>query len=156
MAVRYWIVKSEPEVFSISDLEKSPDKTTYWDGVRNYQARNYLRDEMKLGDPVLFYHSNCETPAIVGLCKVVSEGYADFTALDHKNPHFDTKSTKENPIWYMVDIQLEKKFSTPVKLNGIRGNKLLWNMKLIQPGNRLSVMPLEKNEYEEIISMSLL
>jgi len=155
MPVRYWLVKSEPEVFSIADLEKSPGKKTYWDGVRNYQARNYLRDDMKTGDPVLFYHSGCEVTGIVGLCEVVKEGYPDFTALDPKSGHYDPKSTKENPIWYMVDIKLVKIFPHQITLADIRQNKLLWNMKLIQPGNRLSVVPVEGKEYEEIISMSL-
>lgn len=154
MADKYWLIKSEPESFSITDLEKSKNKTTCWDGVRNYQARNYMRDEMKIGDAVLFYHSSTDSPAVVGVCQVVKEGYPDPTAFDPKDKHYDPKSKKENPAWMMVDIKLVKRFSKPVTLSNIKVNKKLWNMKLVQPGNRLSVMPVEKEEYEEIISMS--
>lgn len=156
MAVKYWLVKSEPEIFSITDLEKAKNKTTCWSGVRNYQARNYMRDEMKLGDPVLFYHSNTDAPAVVGVCEVVNEGYPDYTAFDPKDRHYDPKSKKEDPIWMMVDIQLVKKFSRPVTLTEIRTKRSLCNLPLVQMGNRLSVMPVGKDEYEEIISLSLL
>jgi len=154
--MKYWLVKSEPEIFSINDLEKSKNKTTCWDGVRNYQARNYMRDEMKIGDPVLFYHSNCEVPAVVGVCEVVKEGYPDFTAFDPKDVHYDPKSKKEEPTWVMADIKLVKKFSKPVTLNEIKSKRSLCKIPLVQMGNRLSVMPVGKEEYEEIISMSLL
>jgi predicted RNA-binding protein with PUA-like domain len=154
MADRYWLVKSEPVTFSIDDLEKSKDKTTCWDGVRNYQARNFLRNEMKNGDLVLFYHSNTEIPAAVGVCRVVKEGYPDSTAFDKKSAHYDPKSKKENPAWFMVDIKLEKKFTHPVPLNDIKLNMKLKGMKLVQPGNRLSVMPVDKAEFEEILLMS--
>lgn len=154
MADRYWLVKSEPGVFAIDDLEKSKDKTTCWDGVRNYQARNYMRDEMKIGDPVLFYHSNTEIPAVTGVCRVVKEGYPDHTAFDKKDAHYDPKSRKEKPTWFMVDIKLVKKFKKPVSLIDIKLNKKLKGMKLVQPGNRLSVMPVDKAEYEEILLMS--
>lgn len=156
MVKRYWLVKSEPEIFSIYDLDKSKDKTTCWDGVRNYQARNYLRDEMKIGDPVLFYHSNTETPAVVGVCEIVKEGYPDYKAFDPKEKYFDPKSKKENPTWMMVDIKLIKIFNRPITLTEIRGKKSLCKMRLVQTGIRLSVIPVEKEEYEEIISMSLL
>ncbi|MDP2303377.1 MAG: EVE domain-containing protein [Ignavibacteria bacterium] len=154
MNKKYWLVKSEPDVFSIDDLQKSLKQTTYWDGVRNYQARNTLRDEMKKGDAVLFYHSNTEPLAIVGVCEVVKEGYPDFTAFDPDNDHFDPKSKSDNPAWFMVDIKFLNKFNKPVTLEIIRRNPKLQNMKLIQRGNRLSVMPVTKEEFDEIIKLS--
>lgn len=154
MSKKYWLVKSEPEVFSIINLQNQKDQTTHWDGVRNYQARNYLRDEMKMGDRVLFYHSNAEPLAIVGVCEVVKEGYPDFTAFDPKDNHFDPKSKKENPTWYMVDLKLNEIFKYPITLEQIKSNKKLQDMKLIQRGNRLSVMPITKDEFNEIIRMS--
>ena len=152
--MKYWLVKSEPEVFSIDDLSKSKNKTTYWDGVRNYQARNFIRDEMKLGDKVLFYHSNTEPNAVVGICEVVKEAYPDFTAFDPKDIHYDPKSKKESPAWFMVDLKFEEKFFKPVTLQEIKTNKKLQKMRLVQPGNRLSVMPVEKEEFDEIVKLS--
>jgi predicted RNA-binding protein with PUA-like domain len=151
--MKYWLVKSEPDVFSIDDLAKSKNQTTYWDGVRNYQARNYMRDEIKKGDKVIFYHSNTKPPAAVGVCEVVKEGYPDFTAFDPDDKHYDPKSKKENPAWYMVDIKLIKKFPKAVTLDEIKQNPKLKNMKLVQRGNRLSVMPVTKEEYDEIVRM---
>lgn len=153
MGVKYWLVKSEPSVFSIDDLAKSKNKTTYWDGVRNYQARNFMRDDMEKGDYVLFYHSNTEPNAVVGVCKVVKEGYPDFTAFDPNDKHFDPKSKEENPTWIMVDIKLVKKFKTPATLAEIKENSKLQAMKLVQRGNRLSVMPVAKKEFNEILKM---
>jgi predicted RNA-binding protein with PUA-like domain len=153
MAVKHWLVKSEPLVFSIDDLAKSKNRTTYWDGVRNYQARNFMRDDMKKGDYVLFYHSNAEPNAVVGVCKVVKEGYPDFTAFDPEDKHFDPKSKQDAPTWIMVDIQLVKKFKTPVTLADIKENSKLQEMKLVQRGNRLSVMPVSKKEFSEILKM---
>ena len=152
--MKYWLIKSEPEVFSISHLEKCKDQTTYWDGVRNYQARNYIRDEMKKGDLVLFYHSNSEPNAVVGICEVVKEAYPDFTAFDPENIHFDPKSKKDNPSWMMVDIKLKTIFTNVVTLEKIKSDRKLSKMKLVQPGNRLSVMPVEKEEFEEIVLLS--
>ena len=153
MAKKYWLVKSEPTAFSIDDLAKSKNKTTYWDGVRNYQARNFMRDEMKLGDLVLYYHSNAEPNAVVGVCEIVKEGYPDFTAFDPDDKHFDPKSKKENPAWIMVDIKLITKFKTPVTLTEMKSNSKLTEMRLVQRGNRLSVMPVNKKEFDEIIKM---
>ena len=153
MATKYWLVKSEPSAFSIDDLAKSKNKTTYWDGVRNYQARNFMRDDMKKGDYVLFYHSNAEPNAVVGVCKVVKEGYPDFTAFDPEDKHFDPKSKQDSPTWIMVDIQLLKKFKAPVTLADIKENSKLQEMKLVQRGNRLSVMPVAKKEFNEIIKL---
>ena len=147
-------MKSEPSVFSIDDLAKEPKKTAYWDGVRNYQARNFMRDEMKKGDLVLFYHSNTEPPCVVGVCEVVKEGYPDFTAFDPESKYYDPKSSDEKPRWFMVDVKLKKKFKKPVTLAEIKKNKKLQNMRLVQKGNRLSVMPVEKKEFDEIVKMS--
>lgn len=147
----YWLIKSEPDVYSIDDLEK--DKKTYWDGVRNYQARNFMRDEMKKGDQVIFYHSNTEPPAAVGICEVVKEGYPDFTAFDPDDKHYDPKSKEDNPTWIMVDVKFVKKFNKPVPIPDMKENAKLKNMKLVQRGNRLSVMPLTKTEFDEIIKM---
>jgi predicted RNA-binding protein with PUA-like domain len=149
---KYWLMKSEPGVFSIDDLMKSPDKTTCWDGVRNYQARNFMRDEMKTGDLILFYHSG-KTPSVVGIARVVKEGYPDDTAWNNQHDHFDSKSTPENPIWYRVDIQFEKKFSKPLELKELRKINGLENMMLLKKGMRLSVQPLTKEEFEIIASL---
>jgi predicted RNA-binding protein with PUA-like domain len=153
MPTKYWLIKSEPEVFSIDDLAKTKNQTTYWDGVRNYQARNYIRDEMRIGDKVIFYHSNSEPPAAAGICEVVKEGYPDFTAFDPKDIHYDPKSKKDSPTWFMFDVKFEKKFSKPVSIGEIKTNKKLQKMKLVQSGNRLSVMPVTKDEFEEIVKL---
>lgn len=154
MAIKYWLVKSEPSEFSIDDLNKSKNKTTHWDGVRNYQARNFMRDDMKLGDYVLYYHSNADPNIVAGVCKIVKEGYPDFTAFDPDDKHYDPKSKKDNPTWIMVDIKLVKKFKTPITLAEIKENKKLQDMRLVQRGNRLSVMPVAKKEFNEILKMA--
>jgi predicted RNA-binding protein with PUA-like domain len=151
---KFWLIKSEPSEFSIDDLEKSKNQTAYWDGVRNYQTRNFIRDEMKVGDKVLFYHSNTEPNAVVGVCEVVREAYPDHTQFDPKNAHYDPKADKKNPAWFMVDIKLIKKFKKPVTLEEIKANPKLAKMRLVQRGNRLSVMPVTKEEFEEILIMS--
>jgi len=153
MPAKYWLFKSEPNTFSIDDLSKAKKQTTYWDGVRNYQARNFIRDEMKTGDKVLFYHSNAEPNAVVGICEVVKEAYPDFTAFDPKDVHYDPKSKKDSPTWFMVDIKFVKKFKKEVTLQEIKANKKLQKMRLVQTGNRLSVMPVTKDEFEEIVKM---
>ncbi len=153
MAKKYWLVKSEPESFSIDDLAKSKNKTTFWDGVRNYQARNFMRDDMQKGDGVLFYHSNSEPNAIVGVCQIVKEGYADHTQFNPDDKHFFASADPGNPVWYMVDIKLVKKLKNPVTLHDIKNNPKLKNMRLVQKGNRLSVMPVTKPEFDEILKM---
>jgi predicted RNA-binding protein with PUA-like domain len=150
---KYWLVKSEPDVFSIKDLKKSKNQTTYWDGVRNYQARNYLRDEMKKGDQVLFYQSNSDLLAVVGICEVVKEGYPDHTQFDPDHDHYDPKADPKNPTWMMVDVKFVKEFKNTVTLDAIKSNPKLKNMKLIARGNRLSVMPVSKEEFDEIEKM---
>jgi len=151
--MKYWLFKSEPEVFSLKDLKNSKNQITCWDGVRNYQARNFIRDDMKLGDKILFYHSSTDIPAVVGLCKIVKVAYPDFTAFDPENIHYDSKSKKDIPTWFMVDIKFEKELSRAVTLTMIKEDQKLKNMKLIQRGNRLSVMPVTKEEFEEIVNI---
>lgn len=147
MPRRYWLVKSEPDVFSFDDLLASPRRTTHWDGVRNYQARNTLRDEMKKGDLVLFYHSSTDPMAVVGVAEVAREGYPDHTAFDAKDPHYDPKSKREAPTWYMVDLKALRKFARPVTLAELRGTKGLEKMTLLQKGSRLSVQPVSEAEF---------
>jgi predicted RNA-binding protein with PUA-like domain len=153
MAKKYWLVKSEPDVFSIDDLKKSKNQTTHWDGVRNYQARNFMRDEMKKGDQVLFYYSNSDPNAVAGVCEIVKDGYADHTQFDPDNKHYFPSADPANPIWYMVDIKFLSKFKNLVTLQEIKSNPKLKNMRLVQKGNRLSVMPVEKPEFDEIVRM---
>ncbi len=145
---RHWLVKSEPDTFSFDDLLASPKRTTQWDGVRNYAARNNLRD-MKSGDRVLFYHSGTE-PAVVGVAEVVREAYPDPTALDPKDPHFDPKSNPESPSWFMVDIKAVEKLPHPVSLADIKATKSLEKMALIRLG-RLSVQPVTPGEFEIVV-----
>lgn len=147
----YWLVKTEPSAYSIDDWEKEKDKTTYWDGVRNYQARNTLRDLMKLGDEVLIYHSNAEPPEIVGVAKVVREGYPDFTALDADHPHYDPDSSEENPRWFMVDLKLTKRFTKRLSLSQAKAMTELAGMELLRKGSRLSVQPVKADEFQTII-----
>jgi predicted RNA-binding protein with PUA-like domain len=149
---RYWLVKSEPEVFSFDDLMARPDRTTHWDGVRNYTARNFLRDGMKLGDEVLFYHSNAEPPAIVGVCEVVREGYPDPTALDPGDPHFDKASDPSDPKWFMVDLRAVRPLPRPLSLPELKGRKELAGMALLRIG-RLSVSPVRTEEWKVIMGL---
>ncbi|AFG37801.1 EVE domain-containing protein [Spirochaeta africana] len=149
----YWLVKSEPDTFSIQDLAGMPDQTEHWDGVRNYQARNFMRDEMRKGDKVLFYHSNTKPPGVVGVCSVVREGYPDHTAWDPESTYFDPKSSPENPRWFMVDIQLQEVLPQYVSLDAMKQNPALEGMRLLQKGNRLSVLPVQEREFREILRM---
>lgn len=150
--MNYWLMKTEPDVFSIDDLKKN--KKTSWEGVRNYQARNFMRDQMKLGDQVLIYHSSCKVPAVAGVAKVIKEAHPDPSSWDKKSPYFDPKSSKENPRWFMVDLAFVKKFSQVISLSEIKKEKSLAQMKLVQKGNRLSIMPLTQKEFKKILSMS--
>ena len=152
--MKYWLLKTEPESFSIQDLQNAPKQTTFWDGVRNYQARNTLRDDMKLGDRVLFYHSNADPPAIVGTARVVKEGYPDYTAWDENNHHYDPGSTPENPRWYMVDIQFEQSFDQPLGLDELRKVKSLAKMELLRKGSRLSVQPVTAAEFKQVLKLA--
>ena len=150
---KYWLMKTEPNTYSIHDLAKEKKKTTHWDGVRNYQARNFMRDEMQVGDGVLVYHSNAKPPAVVGIATVVQEGYPDFTAWDKNDKHYDPKSLKENPRWFMVDIQLEEIFATPIGLDELRDVKALQEMVLLNR-SRLSVQPVRKQEFDTIVKLA--
>jgi predicted RNA-binding protein with PUA-like domain len=151
---KYWLVKTEPESFSIDDLAASPGQTTFWSGVRNYQARNFLRDEMRLGEQVLFYHSNADPPAVVGVAEVVREGYPDHTAWDEADDHFDPKSTPEKPVWFMVDLKFVQKFPRPLSLAELREVPALANMELLRTGSRLSVQPVTKSEFEAVLKLA--
>ncbi len=154
MTVNYWLFKSEPPVFSIDDLASSPNQTTHWDGVRNYQARNYLRDSIKLNDMVFFYHSNSDPSGIAGIAYVTKIGYPDFTALDVNNHHHDPKSTVDNPIWYMVDVKFKEKFKSIISLQTLKNYPELENMVLLQKGSRLSIQPVAKQEWDFILKIA--
>ena len=150
---RYWLVKSEPEVFSFDDLMKAPKKTTVWDGIRNFAARNFLRDGMKRGDLVFFYHSMGKPQAIVGICEVVREGYPDPTALDAKHPGYDARSDPTAPSWYAVDLRGVEALPRPVTLAEIKARPELAEMALVRIG-RLSVTPVTAREWETVLAMA--
>ena len=150
---RYWLVKSEPSVFSFDDLLRAPNCTTPWDGVRNFAARNFLRDGMKVGDRVFFYHSMADPQAIAGICEVVRESYPDFTATDQKHAHFDPSSNPDAPTWFMVDVRAVAQFTRPVTLPEIKARKKLADMALLRIG-RLSVTPVRPAEWETIVEMA--
>lgn len=149
----FWLMKSEPGAFSIQDLRKTPGQTTCWDGVRNYQARNYMR-AMKVGDQVLFYHSNADPPSVVGVAEVVREAYPDPTAFDPKDKHFDPKSRPDKPLWDMVDIRLVQVFAGPLPLDRLRQEPALKGMELLRKGSRLSVQPVRRQEWEVILKLA--
>ena len=142
----YWLFKSEPNCFSIDDLERVG--TEPWDGIRNYQARNMLRDDVKMGDKVLFYHSSCAEPGVVGVCEVVRESYPDHTAFDPDSEHPDPKSDPENPRWFMVDVKFEAKFKNPLSLKQMKEMSEFSGMRLLARGNRLSLFPVEKAHFD--------
>ncbi|HUF29594.1 MAG TPA: EVE domain-containing protein [Gemmatimonadaceae bacterium] len=151
---RHWLVKSEPETFSWSDLWKAPRRTTGWDGVRNYQARNMLRDEMKKGDLVFFYHSSTDPNAIVGICEIVRDGYPDPTQFDPASKYFDPKSDADAPRWFMVDLRAREPLPRPVTLAELRGARGLERMTLLQKGSRLSVQPVSASEWKTILAIA--
>jgi predicted RNA-binding protein with PUA-like domain len=152
--MNYWLIKSEPDAYSIDDLKNAPAKRTHWDGVRNYQARNFMRDDMEKGDRVFFYHSNCETPGIVGLAEVASTAYPDHTAFDPNDHHFDAKSDPDNPRWMMVDVRYKRKTKRLLSLAELKQyEKKLEGFALIRRGNRLSVMPVTKKHFDFILSL---
>lgn len=152
--MKYWLMKSEPDTFSIEDLKKCPKRTEHWDGVRNYQARNYMRDQMKLGDLILFYHSSCKNIGIAGLAKVVKESYPDHTQFDHKSKYYDPKATLEKPRWFMVDVKWVCSFKEIITLDLLKKSAQLKQMHLVQKGSRLSIQPVTKKEYEFILSLT--
>ncbi len=151
--MNYWLMKSEPDVFGLNDLYSKPNRTEHWDGVRNYQARNMMRDAMKLGDQVFFYHSNCDQPGIVGIMEVVKEGYPDFTAFDPDDSHFDPKSDPAQPRWIMVDVKYVRTLSRTITLKELKSLPELTGMVLLRRGNRLSIMPVSEEEWRYINSL---
>jgi predicted RNA-binding protein with PUA-like domain len=146
VAKKYWLIKSEPEAYSIDDLQK--DGQTCWDGVRNYQARNFMRDEMKIGDQVLYYHSNAKPPGVIGVARVCKESYPDDTAWDAKDKHFDPKTKKDDPTWFMVDVEFEEKFADVVSLDELKSHAELEGMLVTRRGQRLSIQPVEAEHFQ--------
>jgi predicted RNA-binding protein with PUA-like domain len=149
--MRYWLMKSEPDAYSIDDLAK--DKTTNWNGVRNYQARNFMRDQMALGDPVFYYHSNCDEPGIVGIAEVSKLAYPDPSQFDRKSKYYDPESCRDEPRWLNVDIRFVKKIG-PIELAELRRHKELAGMRILQRGNRLSITPVDPAEWKFILRLS--
>ena len=150
--MRYWLMKSEPDEFSIDDLESAPDKSVAWYGVRNYQARNFMRDQMKTGDQVFFYHSSCPEPGIAGLATVSRQAYPDATQFEKKGKYFDAKATPETPRWFNVDVKFRKK-TRLIGLGELRAHPDLARMRILQRGNRLSVTPVDPVEWDFILRL---
>ncbi len=151
--MNHWLFKSEPNAFSITDLKNMPGKTEHWDGVRNYQARNFMMNDMKKGDLAFFYHSNCKTPGIVGLVSITKEAYPDFTAQDSTSPYHDPKSTEDNPRWYMVDVKLIRELKRTISLTELKSQKKLTEFPLVRKGNRLSIMPVTDKDWNFILAL---
>ena len=149
--MQFWLIKSEPETYSIDDLKEF--QTDHWDGIRNYQVRNFFRDQMKIGDKAFFYHSNCKEPGIVGLMEIASEAYPDHTAFNSKEKYFDAKSDPENPRWLMLDVIYIRHTKRNITLSELRDHSSLKEMRLLQKGNRLSVIPMTKKEWDYILGL---
>jgi len=148
---QYWLMKSEPGAYSIDDLKK--DKKTYWNSVRNYQARNFMRDQMQVGDLVLFYHSNADPAGVAGIARVCKKGYPDFTAQDVRDKYYDLKATTDNPIWFMVDVQFVKNFKNLIPLEALKNNPKLSDMMVVKRGMRLSIQPVTEKQFNIVIEM---
>ncbi len=151
--MKYWLFKSEPNAFSIDDLNKRPKKIEHWDGVRNYQVRNLLRDEIHVGDQAFFYHSSCTPPGIVGIIEITESSYPDFTAWDPESKHYDPKSSRENPRWFMVDVRFVKKFPRMITLDMLKKHPILKKMQVTRRGNRLSITPVTKEEWKAVLNL---
>lgn len=153
--MRHWLMKTEPGTFGLEQLAASPRRTTAWDGVRNFQARNMLRDEMRKGDQAFLYHSSCEVPGIVSIMRIVKEGYPDPTAFERKHHHYDPDSDPADPRWFMVDVQLERRLARTITLAELRSHsaKQLKGMQLLRPGNRLSITPVSEAHWNFILSL---
>lgn len=151
----YWLMKSEPDAFGLDDLASRPDRTEPWDGVRNYQARNMMRDQMRVGDQVLFYHSNCKVPGVVGIAEIVREGYPDHTAFDPEAKYYDPKSDPDKPCWYMVDLRYVRHLTRTIALTELKqhADEALADFALVRRGNRLSVMPVTPEQWDFILSL---
>ena len=153
--MKYWLMKSEPTTFGIDDLAKAPRRRSHWDGVRNYQVRNMLRDELKKGDLAFFYHSSCDVPGIYGIARVVREGYPDPTAFEPRHAHYDPKSDPAAPTWYMVDIELVRRFATPVTLEKLKANaRTLGDLVILKRGNRLSITPVTATQWRKVLALA--
>ncbi|MDE2195988.1 MAG: EVE domain-containing protein [Gammaproteobacteria bacterium] len=152
--MHYWLMKSEPAVFGIDDLASRPRQTASWDGIRNYQVRNMLRDQMHKGDLAFFYHSSCAPPGIAGIMKISRAGHVDTTAFEPKSPHFDARSTPGQPLWYMVDVTLVKRFGQPVTLTELRRHATLREMFILRRGNRLSITPVTTKQWQYILKLA--
>lgn len=152
--MNYWLIKSEPDAFSIDDLKNAPKQTEHWDGIRNYQARNFIRDDMQKGDLAFFYHSNCKTPGIVGICEIVSDAYPDHTQFDPNSRYFDSGSTPDNPRWLMRDVKYRRMTKRLVSLTELKGYVgQLDGFPLVRRGNRLSIMPVSREHWDFILSL---
>lgn len=151
--MRYWLMKSEPDVYGFAHLQAEPDQTAYWDGVRNYQARNLLRDEIKAGDRVLFYHSRTKPPHVVGVAEVTRSGYPDPTQFDPEEKYFDPKSDPDNPRWYVVDVKAVAPLKQIVPLADLKANPALEGMLVTRKGQRLSVQPVDEAHFDEVVRM---
>lgn len=151
--MKYWLMKSEPSTFSIDDLINKPNQIFQWDGVRNYQARNMMRDDMQIGDQLFFYHSNCKPPGIVGIATICKTSYPDHTAFDPESPYYDPKSHPDKPRWFMVDVKFKRKFREIISLDQIKAQPEMADFKLIQRGNRLSILPVNQKEWDLLLSL---
>ena len=152
--MRYWLMKSEPDVFGIEHLAKAPKRTASWDGVRNYQVRNLLRDEIKLGDLALFYHSSCPQPGVAGVMEVSSAAHPDLTQFDRKSEYHDPKATRENPRWYAVDVTFKERFKNTVLLQELRDSAALRTLQILRRGNRLSITPVTSAEWNAVLKLA--
>ena len=152
--MNYWLMKSEPDVYSIHHLAAEADQTDYWDGIRNYQVRNFIRDDMRVGDRAFFYHSQCKVPGIVGTMRIVREAYPDHTAFDETEKYFDPKSDPDNPRWLMFDVQLDAIFPNIISLAELRQHEQLAEMRVVQKGNRLSITPVTEEQWNYIQFLS--
>ncbi|MDE2461573.1 MAG: EVE domain-containing protein [Gammaproteobacteria bacterium] len=152
--MNYWLMKSEPSSFSIDDLARAPRRMTVWDGVRNFQVRNMLRDQISRGDSAFFYHSGDTTPGIAGIMRVSRSGYVDASAFDRKDPHFDPRSTEEKPLWYCVDVTLAERFRHIVTLSELRRHAALKDMLILRRGNRLSITPVSAKHWQYILKLA--
>jgi predicted RNA-binding protein with PUA-like domain len=152
--MNYWLMKSEPDAFGIEDLKSRPGKTEPWDGVRNYQARNFMRDAMKPGDPVFFYHSNCKVPGIVGIAEVASDSYPDPTQFDPDSKYYDPKSDPDDPRWVLVDVRFKRDLKRVLSLSEIKDHAdALGDFALVRKGNRLSIMPVTKEQWDYLLGL---
>lgn len=151
--MNYWLMKSEPDEFGIDDLKNRPNQIEPWDGVRNYQARNMLRDAMQVGDQVFFYHSSCQAPGIVGVMEIARAGYPDDKAFDPHDKHFDPKSNADKPTWFRVDVKFVEQFTRTISLSALKQHSALNDLALVRRGNRLSIMPVSSEQWALIMAM---